>query len=155
MKKKRTSSVHVSDAQAQRDAETHMLSSLARRLKLDIVRKDERIGELRGLKPDAIDWKKRVIVEVYARLGKLKGAQPRKVQGDILKLIYHERMLGGKWRKILCFADETAANTVVGKSWGSFAAKEFGVEVMVEHLPTASEKRVRAAQHDQRMVNPA
>ena len=37
-----------------------MLSALARQLKLDLVRKDDRVAELNGLKPDAIDWTKRV-----------------------------------------------------------------------------------------------
>jgi hypothetical protein len=153
--KKKTSTPHVSDAQAQREAEAIMLTALARRLKLDIIRKDDRVGELKGLKPDAVDWTKRVIVEVYARIGKLKGAQPHKVKGDILKLVYLERILGGQWRKILCFADKTAASTALGKSWVSLAAKEFGVEVIVQNVPGSIRKKVQSAQHSQRMVNPA
>jgi hypothetical protein len=153
--KKPASSIHVSDSRAQRDAESCMLASLAERLKLNIITNAERVVELRGLKPDAIDWKQQVIVEVYARIGKLKGAQPHKVKGDILKLVLLERILGGKWRKVLCFADETAANVARGKSWVALAAKEFGVEVIVERMPTAVAARVRAAQHNQRMVNPA
>ena len=153
--KKKALQPHVSDSQMQRQAEALVLSALARRLKLDIVRKDDRLSELKGLKPDAIDWTKRVIVEVYARIGKLKGAQPHKVKGDILKLVFLERMLGGEWRKILCFADKTAASTAVGKSWVSLAAKEFGVDVIVQPVPIDVQRKVKAAQLRQRMVNPA
>jgi len=151
MKKKMPS--HVSDSQAQREAEAMKLLELSQVLKLDIARKDDRVSELNGLEPDAIDWTERVLVEVYARIGKLKGAQPHKVKGDILKLVYLERMLGGKWRKILCFADQSAANTAVGKSWVSLAAKEFGVEVIVQPLPAVIAQKVEAAQLRQRMVN--
>jgi len=145
--------LHPSDSTPQRLAEAYILSVLARRLRLDLSRKDEHVPRLEGLKPDAVDWKKRVLVEVYARLGALKGAQPHKVKGDILKLLLLERKLGGRWRKMLCFADQSAANVALGKSWVAAAAKEFGVEVLVVALSSGYKSRVTAAQIAQRMTN--
>jgi hypothetical protein len=90
----------------------------------------------------------------YAHTGKLKGAQLHKVKGDILKLILLERKPGGEWRKILCFADDSAAATARGKSWIAEAVREFGIEVIVAPLPGALAERVATAQRRQRMVNP-
>ena len=36
-----------------------------------------------GLQPDGIDISNKIIVEAYARIGKLKGSQLHKVKGDI------------------------------------------------------------------------
>ena len=107
-----------------------------------------------GLRPDGFNAETRVLVEAYAHIGKLKGAQLHKVKGDILKLLLLERKLGGSWRKILCFADDMAAEIARGKSWIAEAAREFGIEVRVTPLSVAIAAQVRTAQVRQRMVNP-
>ena len=144
---------HVSDSLEQRDAESIMLAELIQSLGLvsDEIVKEQLPARL---KPDWIDVKSKTLVEAYAHLGKVKGGQLHKVKGDILKLIFLERKLGGTWRKILCFADEEAAQIVKGKSWLGEAAREFGVEVHVVPLSTQHAQKLRAAQVRQRMVNP-
>lgn len=62
-----------------------------------------------GAQPDAIDPDNKVVVEVYARVGTVKGAQLHKIKGDILKLALIEKELGTSWKKTLCFASEEAA----------------------------------------------
>lgn len=145
---------HVSDSGAQRAAEVEMLATLAKLHGLNFDRRPKNAALLGGLKPDAIDWNKRVIVEVYARVGRLKGAQPSKVKGDILKLLFIERLLGGRWKKIICLGDNAAANTLKGKSWVCAAAKEFGISVEVAPHSRKTMRAVLAAQLRQRMVNP-
>src|SRR5687768_15178764 len=100
---------HKSDSSVQREAEAEMLVALSKELRLDLTERPARVADLAGLQPDGIDWDQRVIVEAYARVGPLKGAQPHKVKGDILKLLYLERLLGGRWRKVLCFGNPEAA----------------------------------------------
>lgn len=39
-----------------------------------------------GVNPDAIDPINKIVVEVYARVGEVRGAQLHKIKGDILKL---------------------------------------------------------------------
>ena len=146
---------HVSDSAAQRSAEDTMLADLARARGYDFAVRPDAVKKLAGLKPDAVDWAKRVLVEAYARVGRLKGAQPHKVKGDILKLLLIERRLTGKWRKIICFGDDEAAKLLMGKSWVAAAAQEFGVEVVVVKHSVRTAKTIVAAQKRQRMVNPA
>lgn len=106
-----------------------------------------------NLRPDGVDLKNRVLVEVYAHIGNLHGAQTHKVRSDLLKLLLLERKLGGTWRKILCFADESAAKTTHGNSWFAEAIREFNIEVHVVALPEGIAERVRLAQRRQRMEN--
>jgi hypothetical protein len=51
------------------------------------------------------------------------------------------------------FADEVAANYVLGKSWVAEAIRSFGIEVFVKELPDKQELLVKTAQVRQRMVN--
>lgn len=108
-----------------------------------------------GVKPDTIDSMNKVIVEVYARVGAVKGAQLHKIKGDILKLALIGTELGAEWRRILCFASDTAASYVQGKSWVTEAAKVSGIEVQVVQFPSEQQSKVMAAQARQRMVNPS
>jgi hypothetical protein len=97
----------------------------------------------------------RVLAEAYARYGKVKPAQRHKIASDILKMIYVERVLGGTWRKYLCFADESAAQFAQGDRWLAQTVRTFGVEVRVCPLPADVRDAVVAAQKLQVMVNPS
>ena len=144
---------HASDSSEQQQAEAFILESLADALDLSFDEETKLPLEI-GMQPDAIDLNKKVVVEVYAHVGELRGAQLHKVKGDILKLIFIEKKLGEDWRKILCFADEAAAKYVRGRSWVADAVRIFGIEVHVMNLPEQQLSRVQSAQKRQRMVNP-
>ncbi len=146
-------SKHVSDSSEQRIAETHILKSLERALGLHFDPGAVLPIEV-GVKPDAIDPVNKVVVEVYAMVGEVKGGQLQKIKGDILKLALIEKILGEGWRKILCFASDEAAKYVQGKSWVAEAARVFEVEVHLVHLPADHENNVISAQNRQHMVNP-
>jgi hypothetical protein len=145
---------HLSDSSEQQAAETYMLKSLEQKLELHFD-PDATLPIEVGVIPDAIDPINKVIVEAYARVGEVKGAQLHKIKGDILKLAVIEKMLGSGWRKILCFASDEAAKYVRGKSWVAEAAKVFSVEIQVVHLPLELRNNVVSAQKRQRMVNPS
>jgi hypothetical protein len=144
---------HKSDSSEQQSAESFMLDALAKDLCLSFD-PEKRLPLSIGVQPDAVDPTNKVVVEVYARIGTLKGGQLHKVKGDILKLIFIDEKLGGGWRKILVFADELATNYVLGTSWVAEAVRSFGIEVFVRELPKEQELLVKAAQVRQRMVNP-
>lgn len=74
---------------------------------------------------------KKVVVEIYARIGDLKGAQLHKVRADILKLAFIEKRLGSQWKKYICFIDEDAAKFIKGTSWAAEAAREFEIKPIV------------------------
>jgi len=144
---------HQSDSTEQQAAEEYMLDLLQPKLGLTFDAEAKLPIKL-SVMPDAIDPVNKVIVEAYARVGEVKGAQQHKIKGDILKLALIEKKLGKGWRKIMCFASDEAAKYVQGKSWVAEAAREFGVEIIVVHLPDEQKNNVISAQKRQRMVNP-
>jgi len=145
---------HLSDSSEQQEAEAYILKALEKQLSLRF----DPCAVLPvsvGVQPDAIDLLNKVVVEVYSRVGAVKGAQLHKIKGDVLKLALIGSELGAEWRRILCFASDTAASYVQGKSWVAEAARVFGVEVQVVQLPSEQQTKVVAAQSRQRMVNPS
>lgn len=147
-------SKHLSDSSEQQTAEEYMLKSLEKNLGICFDPETALPIEV-GVQPDAIDPINKVIVEAYARIGEVKGAQLNKIKGDILKLAFIEKKLGKGWRKIMCFASNEAAKYVQGKSWVAEAVRIFGVEIQVVHLPLEQRNNVVSAQKRQRMVNPS
>lgn len=90
---------HLSDSSEQLEAEAYMLKTLEKQLGL---RFDPcaLLPVSVGVQPDAIDPLNRVVVEVYARVGAVKGAQLHKIKGDVLKLALMGSELGTEWRKL-------------------------------------------------------
>jgi hypothetical protein len=86
-------SKHLSDSTEQQKAEEYMLSALEKELGLTFDPAASFPINI-GVKPDAIDPKNKVVVEAYARVGKVHGAQLHKIKGDILKLVLIEKKLG-------------------------------------------------------------
>lgn len=143
---------HASDSTEQQDVESYLLECLANKLCLNFSGSGCLPIEL-GVKPDAVDLANKTVVEVYARVGELKGAQLHKVKGDILKLVLIDTKLGGGWNKILCFASDEAAKYVQGQSWVAEAARTFGIKIVVINLPKDLQQQIKSAQKRQRMVN--
>jgi hypothetical protein len=144
--------MHKSDSTEQRDAERYILQWLEAELgaKFDLA---ARLPIASRVQPDAIDPVKKIIVEVYARVGPVKGAQLHKIKGDVLKLALIGQQAGSDWHRILCFASEEAAAYVTGQSWVAAAVQHFGIEVRVAPLSDQYIERITSAQARQRMVN--
>ena len=98
---------HKSDSTEQFNAERYILGEIAKRESLNF---DDYADLGIGARPDGINQQKKVVVEVYAHIDRLKGAQLHKVKADLLKLTYIERKLGLIWRKIICFVCSEAAS---------------------------------------------
>ena len=64
---------HLSDSSEQQEAESYMLQALEKRLGLQFD-PSAVLPVSVGVRPDAIDPMNKVIVEVYARVGTVKGA---------------------------------------------------------------------------------
>jgi hypothetical protein len=146
-------SKHKSDSSEQRSAERYMLEDMNRRRGLSLRSEPLKLKcgiqvELDGYDPD-----KRVLCEVYAHIGLLKGSQPDKIASDILKMLLVENELGGHWRKIYCFADKAAAQKLSGDSWLACAAARFNIEPEVVDMPDDTRDSVLRAQDRQSMVN--
>lgn len=144
--------MHLSDSTEQQTAEYHMLLSLQEELGISFDTESVLPIDI-SVKPDAVDPVNKVVVEAYARIGGVKGAQLHKIKGDILKLVLIEKKLGVGWRKIMCFASDEAAKYVKGKSWVAEAVREFGIEIHVVTLPEEQKNKVISAQNRQHMKN--
>jgi hypothetical protein len=142
-----------SSSAEQRVAEKHMIAALNKELDLTLLPQKKEIGNGISVKFDGLDQENQTLCEIYARIGKLKGSQPDKVAGDILKMILAEKTLGGHWRKLICFADEGAAQSLKGRSWLAEVVRRFEIEVKVILLPEDVGRSVQAAQERQVMVN--
>ena len=147
-------SKHLSDSTEQQTAEGYMLASLQKELGCSFDNHAVLPIDI-GVQPDAIDPRNKIVVEVYARIGEVKGGQLHKIKGDVLKLALIDKRLGSGWRKIICFASEEAAKYIKGNSWVAEAAREFNIEVYVVELPEDQKNRVVLAQNRQHMVNPS
>ena len=147
------SPLHPSDSREQRGAEKAILQELSRRLGYPMVggRIDLKQGGHVAL--DGVSHEHRVICEVFSRVGTLQPGQRHKVASDVLKLNLVAVELGGDWRKILCFADEGAAQVLRGHSWLAAAAKRANIEVFVIPLEPTLHDQVVAAQGRQTMIN--
>jgi len=94
------------------------------------------------------------LVEVYAHQGPLRGAQPKKLSQDALKLITVRETLMPGARLLLALSDDVAA-AGVRRGWIGEALALWGVEVVVVALDAEVTAGLVAAQARQRMVNPA
>ena len=144
---------HPSNSLSQQEAQGDILSRLQDKLSIKFDPEPQLPIDI-AVQPDAVDSTNKIVVEVYAHIGKLKGSQSHKIKGDLLKLALIGKKLEPGWRKIMCFACEEAAKLVQGQSWVAHAAREFDVEIHVAPLPNERENEVISAQERQRMVNP-
>ena len=99
--------------------------------------------------PDGVNSTGKKIVEVYARVGTLRGAQVKKVATDILKLATIRQQPGYESARCeIYFVDDTARDSIRG--WMKEAAAEFGVTLrLVPDFPDDLRKRLVRAQEKQ------
>ncbi len=80
--------------------------------------------------PDLYSESEKVIGEIYAHIGTLKGNQPDKIASDILKMLLHEKVTGTTYRKLIVIVDEMVEKQLTGKSNLAESIRQFGVELM-------------------------
>lgn len=144
---------HPSDSSVQSQAEIEMLHKLEEQTKCTLSKEPIKIDNHISIEVDGHSKSEYILVEAYAHIGKLKGAQSRKVLTDAFKMLHAERLLGGHWRKILLFADEEVARIFIAGTWYAEAIKEFGIEIEVVSLEKETNKLVLEAQKRQAMQN--
>ena len=144
---------HASDSTEQQTAEGYIFRSLSNDINVELHPEKLVLPSGSSVQIDGINEEDKVLCEIYARIGKLKGSQPDKVASDILKMLLVEKLLDGKWKKHYCFASDEAATPLKGKSWIANAAVEMGIEIRVFTLPESIASSDVDAQNRQRMIN--
>ena len=148
---------HKSDSTEQREVEPVMLRRLNRRLHSSLSPESLKLNCGAHVELDGFDKKRRILCEVYAHLGVLKGGQPHKVAHDILKMLLVEKDRGKRpWRKIYCFANEVPQEVrQSGKSWLAHAAIQFDVKFEAVRLPELTVALLKKVQRRQaKSINP-
>jgi hypothetical protein len=145
-----------SDSSPQREAEIIIREQLPKHLKwsgtLEPVKL--RYGEKSYMEFDCYGQNDKTILlaEIYARQGKLKSGQERKVAKDILKLYAQSELYkqaGMSVRTAFIFTNEEAAKYLEGASWVAAVAKKFGIEISRFNLDAMQTKVLLEAQQDQ------
>ncbi len=144
---------HLSDSTEQQTAEGFILEELSSSIGVKLKPSKLSLSPDTSVQVDGLNEKKKVICEIYSRIGKLKGSQPDKVASDFLKMLLIEETLGGSWQKHFCFASDEASSLLKGKSWLASSAKQFGINLHVYSLPKEIAGLVVSAQNRQKMVN--
>lgn len=145
---------HLSDSTVQQNAELAIINSLAEQLGMPGALYPKKLPAPGGafVQLDACSDDNSVLVEAYARQGKLKGAQIKKISQDVLKLALLKRDSRlSRSRAIIVFASEEARASITG--WVRSAADQFGVELVVVDIPESVRNEIRSAQARQVMVN--
>lgn len=146
---------HLSSSAVQTAAEAQIVSALAEARGLSLISKPGEILLAAGaaaVRVDAATADESVVVEAYARQGKLKPGQLKKVAQDILKLALLKHEPGRENTKaIIVFADQAAHDSVTG--WLRQAASVFTVELTVVSITEDLRRRIQQAQSRQVMVN--
>jgi hypothetical protein len=110
-------------------------------------------NKLIRFKVDGVSESNKVLVEVYARIGKLHGAQKKKIGHDILKLSTI-RKLHPDWtdaKLYIAFASLEAKESVSG--WLRRAAEAWEVSLIDLPVDEGLREQLLAAQSKQKMVN--
>jgi hypothetical protein len=138
---------HPSNSRVQGEAEKVILRGVGKKLGVKLRQSVRFPLEEASVIVDGATEDELVLVEVYARVGKLKGGQPNKVLADATKLLALKRKRP-KAKVILAFADQTAADSIVG--WRAAVLESNKVEKIVIKLSPKDRKLVEEAQTRQR-----
>ena len=143
---------HVSDSAVQRRAEEVIRSLLAARLGVDLAPATIKLAAGAPVQVDAASADRRILAEIFARQGALKGGQQKKVAIDTLKLITI-RQERPDTTLVIAFADPAAAAYATGRGWLAQALRTWHVDVEILDIPQHLREEILAAQAGQKMVN--
>jgi hypothetical protein len=144
---------HASDSAVQRKAEGVIRDLLAQRLGVELKPQEIKLAAGAPVHVDAVSDDGKVMAEIFARQGELKGGQQKKMAIDTLKLITIRREREGT-KLYLAFADEEASLYATGGGWVAQSLRTWDVGVEVLDIPPELRDEILAAQDDQKMVNP-
>lgn len=145
-------STQASESAVQLRAETAIREQLEHMLGTKLEPRTLRLAGGATVAVDAAASDNSLIAEIFARQGRLKPGQQKKVAIDAFKLV----TIGREHPRadlVLVFADSAAAAYATGDGWLAYALRAWDVRVMVVEIDAGLRAEIRAAQHRQRMVN--
>lgn len=140
---------HKSDSSTQLKAEKVMLNMLEERFELnagDLSSEKIKLSDKVSVEIDGYNEEHGIMIEVFARMGKLKAAHYEKIANDILKLVMVEKLHNREYRKILAVCGDEVERYLLGKSWKAHAVDIFNFEVIKVDIPFELKEEICAAQ---------
>jgi hypothetical protein len=141
--------LHPSSSNEQQEAGIVLVNALSDHLGIPLESKVLELGGDCTVQIDGYSDEPPVICEAWAHIGKPKGSQPDKVMADAFKLLFCEKCLCKKFRKILLFSDEVVRKHFSGSKWQAECLREHNIEVIALQLPVALLNKIKKAQERQ------
>ena len=143
---------HLSDSNVQLVAEKLILEGLETKLNIpsgSLQAKKIILDKKVFIEIDGYNDEYKIMVEVFARIGKLSAAHFEKLANDILKLKFAEDILKVPYKKYIAVCGADAERYLLGSSWKSFAAKYYDFEIVRIDLSADYIKLILNAQMQQ------
>jgi hypothetical protein len=137
---------HPSPSDVQQAAEYLVISELAAQLGVALARKTIDLGNGVAIQADGASVDNSVLVEVYAHVGPLKGAHPRKLTADAFKLVWAGSRLGSTKLVLAVVDGHASAYLRRPKAWLTAALFDNNVDVIQVRLPESVIADIVAAQ---------
>lgn len=119
-----------------------------------LIKKKLKIDKKTFIEIDGYLEKPRTFVEIWARIGAPKSAQKQKIDSDILKILFAEKVFGSA-EKVLLFVDEAAMQPFSKKSkrWIAKAIQHFGFQLKLVEIPPKLRNKIKKSQKDSALGN--
>lgn len=144
---------HLSDSKAQMIAEKLILEELEAYLGIpcgSLQAKRIMLDNVVSIEIDGYSTENKIMVEVFARIGKLAAAHYEKLANDILKLKIAEDILNVPHKKYIAVCGEEAERYLLGCSWKAFAAKYYDFKIVRIDLSIDDRAMILEAQERQK-----
>ncbi len=102
--------------------------------------------------PDFYSEENKIIGEIHAHIGRLKGAQPDKIASDILKMLFYEKVNGGNWRKYIAVCDKEEYEQLTGKSFLAKVIREYDIKLLPVELSSDTLSKLFEAMKRQNLM---
>lgn len=88
------------------------------------------IDNVVNIEVDGYSNEHKIMVEVFARIGKLAASRYEKLVNYILKSKFAEDIMNVPHKKYIAMCGEEEERYLLGSSWKAFAAKYYGFEIV-------------------------
>jgi len=151
-------SVKYSDSKSdvQAEIEAIMLRKIKKELCDDTIVKPDSLpldtGGTVYISPDFYSEENKIIGEIHAHIGRLKGAQPDKIASDVLKMLLFEKERGIKYKKYIAVCDQDEYKQLSGKSALAESIRVFGIELLFISIPEKDYERLQESIRKQNLL---
>lgn len=151
-------SVKYSDSKSdvQAEIEAIMLPKIKKEICDNTIVKPERLPIDKSgtvyICPDFYSEENRIIGEIHAHIGRLKGAQSDKIASDVLKMLLLEKEQGIEYKKYIAVCDQDEYKQLSGKSALAESIRVFGIELLFISIPEKDYERLQESIRKQNLL---